>query len=55
MGQKKAWIWAGVVFGLIHILNDYVLPLMLGGEVVSVIIEGSLTLIVQIINGWFQF
>ena len=52
-GQNKAWIWGGIIFGLMHIINDYAIPLILGGDVGSVIITGTLLLFIQIINGWF--
>ncbi len=55
-GQNKAWIWGGIIFGLMHIINDYAIPLLLledVGDVGSVIIDGSLALVVQILNGWF--
>jgi hypothetical protein len=52
-GQNKAWILGGVIFGLIHIINDYFLPLILGEVFGTVIIVGSLALVMQILNGWF--
>ena len=52
-GQNKAWIWGGIIFGLMHVINDYAIPLLLGVDVVSVIITGSLLLFIQTINGWF--
>jgi len=52
-GQNKAWIWGGIIFGLMHIINDFALPLLLGVDVGSVIITGTLLLCIQIINGWF--
>jgi len=52
-GQNKAWILGEIVFGLMHVINDYAIPLLLGVDVVSVIITGSLLLFIQTINGWF--
>jgi len=52
-GQNKAWILGGIIFGLMHIINDYSMPLLLGGDVGSVIITGTLLLFIQTINGWF--
>ena len=51
--QNKAWIWGGIIFGLMHIVNDYAIPLLVGGDVGSVIIIGTLLLFIQTINGWF--
>ena len=49
-GQNKAWIWGGIIFGLMHIINDYALPLLLGGDIGSVIIIGTLLLFIQTIT-----
>jgi membrane protease YdiL (CAAX protease family) len=53
IGQKKALLWTGIIFGLIHVINNYAMPLYLGGEIRDVIISGTLALILQIINGWY--
>jgi membrane protease YdiL (CAAX protease family) len=51
MGQKKALIWSSIIFGVLHIFTDFVFPILLGGNVGTVVFLGSFMLIQQILSG----
>jgi len=44
MGQKKALIWSSIIFGLLHVFTDFIFPIMLGGDVTTV-------MVLQILSG----
>lgn len=53
MGQVKSWKWTGIIFGLAHIFNDFMIPILLGFDIATALIFGCIMLSGQIISGWF--
>ena len=52
MGQVKAWKWTSIIFGLVHVVNDFVIPIMLGVDIATAIILGCFMLAGQILSAF---
>ena len=51
LGQNKGWFYAGILFALVHVPQNFIFPILLGGA--PNILVGVILLGTQSMAGWF--